>query len=185
MSDIGTIKNTSIESDMEDLNKVIMADVEISDPKDRQDCHVVSLSGIKSRPPINGRAIVINLGGGYQCIIAVDDHIEPDLMEGELDLYSQENGIVKSRLKLLKNGTIEINDGSDNSVRYSKLEEAFNQLKSEYNALLNDYKSHIHILTITAMAGSGGTGTSVAPVCTLIQSIADITDAKIDEIKVP
>ncbi len=77
---------------------------------------------------------------------------------GELRLFStDENGILKAHIWLKNNGDIEILGDSDNMVRYSSLETAFNMLKADLDA--------------------------ARAVLSLPPSSADISFAKIDEIK--
>ena len=84
--------------------------------------------------------------------------------KGEVRLYStDEDGAEqpKAYIHLKNDETLEIGGNSDNMVRFSALQTAFNQLKTEFNA-------HVH--------SSNGTP-PVTP------STADISGAKIDEIK--
>lgn len=81
---------------------------------------------------------------------------------GELRLFSTDSlGVEKKYIWLKNDNTIEIGGNSDNMVRFSALEAAFNQLKSEFNA-------HVH--------ASNGTPPTVP-------STADVSGAKINEIK--
>lgn len=92
---------------------------------------------------------------------------------GETRLYStDEDGELKTYIHLKNDETIEIGGNSDNMVRYSKLEEAFNQLRDDFN-------SHTHITTATV--GASPTPGTIAPPTT--SSAADISGAKIDKIK--
>ncbi|MCK5612867.1 hypothetical protein KAR91_63930 [Candidatus Pacearchaeota archaeon] len=77
-----------------------------------------------------------------------------------------------SFLKLTKDTIAELMGNADFAVRYSKLETAFNQFKS-------DYALHDHTVS-GVQSGSDTKTTSVAGPTT-----ADISGAKIDEIKVP
>lgn len=88
------------------------------------------------------------------------------------------------------NGKIEIQGTDDNAVRYSKLEEAFNELKGKYNKLETALSSIISGAPIpepgngapsalqTALASSFATQ---AP----LPSTADITPAKVEEVTLP
>lgn len=97
---------------------------------------------------------------------------------GEVRLYSVDSeGEEKFYTWLKANGTMELGGTDDNAVRYSKLEEAFNELKTDFNTLVNTYNGHTHT---GVTPGPGSTGTTPAAGTT---SNADITPAKIDEIK--
>jgi hypothetical protein len=66
-----------------------------------------------------------------------------------------------------------MNGDTDFAVRYSELESAFNQLKQDLNAFILVYNTHSH----SAFGGP--------PSATGLDSAADISGAKIEEIKVP
>lgn len=89
---------------------------------------------------------------------------------GETRLYSTDaDGALKTFIWLKNDGTIEIGGGTDFMVRYSKLEEAFNELNNKFNAFANAY--------VPGGPSSVGLPAAAQP------SNADITQAKIEEIK--
>lgn len=101
---------------------------------------------------------------------------------GELRLYSTDaDGQQQFYAWLKGNGTLELGGDADNMVRYSKLEEAFNTLKDDFNAFIDRYNLHIHI----APSGGGPTAApdTAPPKPALVHTTADISPAKIDEIK--
>lgn len=68
-----------------------------------------------------------------------------------------------------------IMQGADFAVRYSKLESAFNQLKSDFNTFKANHK-HTGVTT-----GNGSSGVSDMP----NPSSADISQAKVEKVKIP
>jgi hypothetical protein len=72
---------------------------------------------------------------------------------------------------------MEIGGDAYNMVRYQELETAFNQLKSDLNNFISIFNAHTHAGVTTGGGTSGVTATSGT------SSSADITPAKIDEIK--
>jgi hypothetical protein len=89
---------------------------------------------------------------------------------GETRLYSTDgNGTEKTFLWLKNDGTIEVGGSTDFMVRYSKLEEAFNDLKDKWNTFANAYSP-------------GGPSTQGAPI-SATASNADISQCKIEQIK--
>lgn len=91
---------------------------------------------------------------------------------GELRTYSTDpEGKEKFYTWLKSDGTYEIGGDQDNMVRYSKLEEGYNQLKDDFNNLVQIFNAHVH------PANGSPTGTPAQP------SIATIAGAKIDEVK--
>lgn len=100
---------------------------------------------------------------------------------GEHRLFSTDaDGVVKFYLHLKNDGTCEIGGSADNMVRFSELETAFNQLKSDYGDLVNAFNAHMHA---TAAPGAPSPPTPVPNVIPALPSTADISGAKIDEIK--
>lgn len=71
------------------------------------------------------------------------------------------------------------NNGVDNAVRYSSLETAFNELNDKYNSLVDILK------TWTTAPNDGGAALKAAVVSLNPVSTANITPAKIEEIKLP
>ena len=89
---------------------------------------------------------------------------------GETRIYSTDSdGALKTYVWLKSDGTIEVGGNTDFMVRYSKLEEAFNELKGKFNSFANAYVP-------------GGPSAQGLP-ATVQPSNADITQAKIAEIK--
>jgi hypothetical protein len=100
---------------------------------------------------------------------------------GDVRLYSTNaaGDSMQFYMWLKNDGTAEIGGDADNMVRYSKLEDAFNQLKSDFNSLVNTFNSHTHLYN----PGPNSPVASAAPASPGNTSNADITPAKIDEIK--
>ena len=97
---------------------------------------------------------------------------------GETRLFSTDaDGALKFYAWLKNDGTMEIGGADYHMVRYEQLETAFNELKADFNALVTTFNSHTHLGVIAGFATSGTTTASGTA------SDADITPAKIDEIK--
>jgi len=89
---------------------------------------------------------------------------------GETRLFSEDSdGVLATYLHLKNNGIIEIGGNTDFMVRYSALETAFNELQDKFNTFANAYIAGSPTVT--------GMPVAVSP------SNADISGAKIDEIK--
>ena len=102
---------------------------------------------------------------------------------GELRLFSTNaQGDEQAYIWLKNDGVIELGGDEDFLVRYSKLEEAFNTLKADLNALTNSYNSHTHVTSATI--GSSATPGKVEPTASKAsESNANISPAKIESIK--
>lgn len=96
---------------------------------------------------------------------------------GECRVFSTDaDGGVQIAFHYKADGTVEMGGDADNAVRYSKLESAFNELKSDVNDLVIKYNAHTHgVISLGAPTGPA------APLGS--PSAADITAAKIDELK--
>lgn len=137
--------------------------------------------GIDSKPVKGALALYSDTGNKGQLAV-VGYLINSDKTKpGEVRLYSTDSsGVEKVAVHLTNDGIIEVGGNVDNMVRYSKLEEAFNELNDKHNALVNAFNSHLHP---TAAVGPPSPPTPVPNVIPAIPSIADISGSKIDEVK--
>lgn len=158
---IGRVVGREIKANKDGSIPVTTLFVEMTDTEDVQTVELFSGHGDDSSP-VDG-ALVAVFGGGpaRKVAVAVNDGIPPTTDVGEKYIYSIVSGAINAFIKLLVNGKIEINGNTDNAVRYSKLAEAFNQFKGDYN-------SHTH----------GGAGPSP-------QTAANIVPSKVDEVLLP
>ena len=105
-------------------------------------------------------------------------YINPDQLAevGGTRIYSTDSdGAVQFAIYLRADGTCEVGGDTDNMVRYSELETAFNTLRADLNALVTTFNAHQH--------PTAATGPPSPPSVTGQQSQADISGAKIDEVK--
>lgn len=92
---------------------------------------------------------------------------------GEKRIFSlKEDGNLSAWVWLKNDETIEFFGNQKNMVRYQELETAFNELNDKFNALVTKYNAHSH-------AANG----SAPPSSPADASTADITPAKIENIK--
>lgn len=134
----------------------------------------IDFNPVKNMKPIyaktgnNSEPIVI----GYMLKSAIDD-----LNTGEGAFYSvNDSEVPQAIVKARKNGNLEVNGDSDFMVRYSKLEEAYNQLKSDLDSLVSSYNSHVHPGVTSGGSSTAPTPTQGSP------STGNITGAKIDNV---
>ena len=142
-----------------------------------------SQSGDDSPPLPDDKAFIIKKDGTGNYIVMGNLMISQGAKIGEKILYSRDSdGNIKSKLYLNNAGEFIFNDGSDNAVRYSKLEQAFNQLKQDFDNFVSSvYGSHTHIVTTPDTIN----GTASPTTAQGTPSTADITGSKIEEIKLP
>lgn len=174
----GTIKDTSTGKNRDGENDVRLLKVELFDPDDLQTAQLMTQAGEDNNPPKESRVIVLSIGSAWKIAIAVDDGITPEVEQGERKVYSSDGGAIKAFIHFKKNGDVIINGDGDNAIRYSKMKEAFDQLKSDFNNFLTTaYNLHQH--------PTAAPGPPSPPTLPGTSSVADMSSSKIDEIKVP
>ena len=125
--------------------------------------------GIDSQPIANVKVIRTSTGDYNVSVILGCINVNQQAAIGELRLFStDENGEEQCFAHFKNDGKILINGDDDNMVRYSKLEEAFNELKGDFNAFANAYIP--------------GGPTVVGSPAEVLPSTADISGAKIADI---
>lgn len=164
----GKITGFEIKENQDNPVSKLMLQVEVTDPDDIQSIQAMSRSGEDSNPPNGSTVTILNVSDSFKLIVASDDGIVPSMGQGEKKLYSVSGGAIAAFMNFLTTGVIEINGNADNAVRFSNLETAFNQLKADYNL-------HVH-----ALAGGVGVASPPSPTTT-----ADMSSAKVDEVKLP
>lgn len=160
---IGTVRGREIKPNRNGDGDVILLQVEISEPDDVQTVELMTHAGDESSPPDGAQVILVQIGPAWVVALAADDLIPPSIDVGERRVYSQDAGARKATIYWRTDGQLELNGTGDFAVRFSALETAFNQLKTDFN----NHGGHF----------SG----EVAPPA----STADISGAKIDTIEVP
>ncbi|NCX55591.1 MAG: hypothetical protein EBW87_00110 [Burkholderiaceae bacterium] len=99
---------------------------------------------------------------------------------GEIRMYSVDpNGEAKAFVFCRSTGVLELNGDEDFAVRFSKLKEGFDQLKSDLNALITKFNTHVHSGVTTGPGSSGPTPTPATA------TSASVDAAKIETIKTP
>lgn len=159
---IGKVTGREIRPNKNGGHDVLMLQVQITDVDDVQSVELVTHAGDESSPPDGATVILVQLGPAWVVALAADDLIPPDIAVGERRVYSQANGDRKATVFWGADGQLELNGTGDFAVRFSALETAFNQLKSDFDG----HTGH-------------STGGTPPP------STADISGARIDTIEVP
>lgn len=167
----GEIKNSEIKKNRDGENDVRLLKVEITDPDDVQTVEHMTQAGEDNCPPDGAKVIIISIGEAWKIAVCVDDGIAPEVAKGERKLYSSDGGSIQAFVHLKKDGTIVLNSEDDNAVRFSKLKEAFDDLKQQWNTFANAY------------APGGPTVQGTPP--TALPCNKSIDPAKVDNITVP
>jgi len=159
----------------------------VSVDEDNMSCEVSFISGnvnkdIRLGPVISTDDTAIN-GSNLVTLPKVDSFVMVTFINettGFISLYSEVDKILRKvgdRYIQIDEDFIEVGGATDFMVRFSVMETAFNTLKTDFNNLIIAYNAHVHP-GVTA----GGASTSATP-STGSSSSADISGAKIDEVK--
>lgn len=131
---------------------------------------IKDMVAIHAQTGVSGESVVIGFIN-KDCIAAIGEH----------RIFStDENGVLSTYIHLKNDQTMEIGGNTDFMVRYSELENAFNELKNDHNDLVTAFNSHMHA---TAATGPPSVPTPIPSSIPATPSTADITGAKIEEIK--
>ena len=126
-------------------------------------CPIPGVKGVKARTSTDAYHVILGYFNRSNVAAA-----------GEKRLYSvKSDGTISFYVHLKNDGSMVIGGDDDYMVRYSKLKEGFDQLKSDFNTFK---ATHTHI-GVTAGGGVSGIPSDGTP------SEADISGCKIDEIK--
>jgi hypothetical protein len=133
-------------------------------------------------PHPGGIAILLQAGDDPDdlLMVAYDDQVARQATAGEHRVYSYDQDLnVLASVYCNKDSEVVINDGQDWAVQFSALKSAFEELRDDHNALLSEYKTHIHGGVLA------GDKVTLATVSTQLPSTADISPAKVDKIRIP
>lgn len=173
----GTVTGSEVKKNRDGAGNRRLLQVEISDPDDIQTVEMMSAAGEDVNPPVGNRVLIIDVGAAYKIAIAADDGIEPSMDEGEKKIYSIDGGSISAFINLLNTGILELNGNNDFAVRFNALQAAFDELVTDFNNLVTIHDTHKH--------PTAAIGLPSLPDLTGTASSADVSGAKINEIKVP
>ena len=170
----GIVRGREIKKNRDGSTAKMLLQVEITNPQDIQTVELMRQAGEDTNPPDGSRVLILEVGPSWKIAVASDDNIVPTMAAGEKRIYSTSGGSVVADIKLLADGTIEVNGNSDFAVAFNDLKTGFDQLKSDFNA-------HTHLAAATAQSIAAGDPPSV-PVSL---SSASIDASKVDTVKLP
>lgn len=169
MAGVVQVISTSIIKQCRIVKARFMGLYDIRTPKE------ASPAGLDSCPIEDSRAIYIETSkkGSYAIIGYLTTEKIAEV--GETRLFStDETGALKMWLHLKNDGIAEFGGNTKHLTRFEELQSGFNTLKTDFNNLVTLYNSHIHPTPSGASSPTVSVGT---------QSAADISGAKINEIK--
>ena len=176
---IGIVTGRELKKNRDSGNDRLLLQVQITDADDIHTVEYMSPPGEDSNPPDGAKVLIVDIGRAYKVAIAVDDNVSPSMAEGEKKLYSISDGAIASFINFLSSGIVEINGNNDFAVRFNEMQAAFDEFRDDFNQLVTDYTGHKHGGVQT---GGGVTAVSDTPGT---ESTADISAAKVEEVKLP
>jgi len=135
--------------------------------------------------PYDGMNAIRDYTGTKSVLAGVIQKAIEGLKKGESVMFSKTKDGIKANVFARENGDIEINGKDDNAVRYSVLEAQFNELNNKFNTLVGIYNSHVHPVPFAQVIFPASIPNSSATPMSGTASIADITGAKVDSVKLP
>ncbi len=107
----------------------------------------------------------------------------PSFNASEPELRNRDGSV---KLTMTDDG-IKMMDGADNAVRFSSLETAYNQLKTDLNNLVTKYNTDMGLIAGGATTAVSASGLWLTPLTIGggVPSTGDISGAKVDEVLVP
>jgi hypothetical protein len=165
---IGRIISSELGVNRDGEGRVLLLRVELSEATDEQTVELLCPPGLDARPLADEAVAVDEAGEAYLVATGCDPGIESDVEEGEAELYSHDAEGKLARVRCDGEGQVVVNQGADWAVQFSALKTAFEELQGKWNDFAELYSP-----------GQGGSPPSAA------QSTADISTAKIDDVRLP
>lgn len=163
----GIVRGYETTTNRDSSQTVLLLQVAVNSETDIQLCQYMASPGDHTIPPIGSQVVIAEAGRSWKIAVAFNDGRDFDatLNEGDRDLYSKNHA---SFIRILSDGTIEINGSADFAV-------AFNDLKAGFDAFVTTFNAHVH----TSAAAGSPTTPPTTP------STDNIDGSKITTVRVP
>jgi hypothetical protein len=111
---LGRVTGREIATNRESDRPVLLLQVELTNERDVQDVELFCEAGSDTSPHDEDLVLVLSLADAYQIAVGVDDGIEPEVDEGEKEIYSysKHGGPKKAKTRWNSDGEVIHNDGS-------------------------------------------------------------------------
>jgi len=181
---LGTVVGSEIKKNIDGENDTRILKCELSSADDVQQIELIQQNGEQNNPLDDATVIILEITKTWKIAVAVKDFVEPDatLNRGEKKIYSLDSSNnIQACIRFKNDGTLVLNEGADWAVQYTALKSAFDQLKSDLNAMISEWNTFA-----TAYAPGGPAGIGTPPTANNVSSSsADMSSAKIEDIQVP
>lgn len=200
MGNIGEITEVKIEEKIREIVTEIFENYTVQASQ-------ISPSGIDSSPLKEKQGVILPVGGSGK-FVHIGTYTDNQVDEGEIKVYSEDADanmvasiyldkdgkitieseddiaiICKKNVKVNADEEIIINDGTDYAVKYNELETAFNQLQDDFDNHTHSIASGTFVVSVSGQA-TGTLNSAPIDVQTTTASTADITPAKVDEVRI-
>jgi hypothetical protein len=179
MADVGDVVGRLVEPSGDSDTNVLQVKVEIADANDIRSADVFRPAGVDTSPRDGARALILTIGKSWQIAVGFDDESPSEVAAGDMEIYALDSsGNRQGKVRCKADGQVVVNGGSGTAVEFSRLQTAFDQLKSDVNKFINsEYSLHNHP---TAPVGP------VSPPSIIgTPSTADITPAESSTVNLP
>lgn len=147
--------------------------------------------GVDAVPVENIRAVVVQSATSEERIVLGYVNTNQEAEPGEYRIYSlgPDGETLATYMWLKTDGTIEIGGDARTAVKFQELKTAFDELKQDFNDLVDHVDNHEHDgVIVTVSGGSGGPaigtpGSSNPPTSNATPSVADIDPAEQPNVK--
>lgn len=130
--------------------------------------------GEDSNPVAGMDAVYLELSSRKNKVIVGYINKQQIAAVGEKRIFStDENGNIKFYVWLHADGTCEFNGSENHLAQFEGLQSAYDQLKADFDALVDKFNSHVH------SGVAGGAATSGVPTSSASHSTGDILPAKL------
>jgi hypothetical protein len=178
--EVGEIIRTEIAKNRDGDKDVLLLHVSVSEEEDIRTVELMNLSGDDTHPLVGARVLFDEAAEAWSVALSVDDLTVPQVEAGEREIYSLSGTTKKAKVKLVKDGTIKLNDGTDWAVQFTALQLAFEQLKAELNAHILNFNTHVHSPTPVGIPPM-----IPPPPVPSVSAVADMSGAKVDTVRIP
>lgn len=158
MIHIGRITGETVELNKDSDNPVRVLQVELTDVNDVQAAELFTQAGDDNNPPNDAFALVVDVTPSLKIVVAISDGLEPECDRGERELYSQDGGQKKARIKLDKDGNITLNLGDRHVARKDDEITITPETDPDFFVLMNGLASLLGkdpILSVTGKVNDG------------------------------
>jgi len=184
--EIGVVQRTEVGKNMDGETDVLLVTADATEDDDIQTLELFQ-NGM-DYVPLQGARVWIDWlpeGDAYRIITAIQDFQVSTVEPGERRVYALNDDNEKTaQIYYKKTGELGLNEGEDFVVRYSELKLAFDELKADFNALVDMVSGHIHATTATVGA-SATPGVISAPTSPASKSSADMSKSKVETVMIP